>query len=194
MALLTEGYLRGRVQKASGALTAASRSRYAQESLKSEKRAFASTKSYDVFLSHSYADAEIIEGFRSELVEQGFSVYVDWIDDSALSRDRISGYTAEIIRGRMNQCACLLYAVTEHSRLSVWMPWELGYMDARTSKRVAIAPIQDESKANHSFPGQEYLQVYPYLDRTGTTLYVHKSSSEWVGFAQWVKGANPQKH
>ena len=38
------------------------------------------TKIYDIFLSHSSSDAEIVAGLKLEIEDLGFSVYVDWIE------------------------------------------------------------------------------------------------------------------
>jgi hypothetical protein len=71
------------------------------------------------------------------------------------------------------------------------MPWELGYMDAKTKSRVAVAPIVDDAIANNEYKGQEYLGLYPYLDKTGALLYIQSSNKSFVGFQRWLDGANP---
>lgn len=71
------------------------------------------------------------------------------------------------------------------------MPWELGYLDAKTGSRVAIVPMVADTDAQADFRGQEYLGLYPYLDKTGSTLYVHLSTKEWVNFKDWLNGQNP---
>ena len=76
----------------------------------------------------------------------------------------------------------------------MWMPWELGYMDAIRDSRVAIAPMVPDYEANSEFRGQEYLGLYPYLDKTGDSLWIHKSSSEYVRFTDWLGGKDPYKH
>jgi hypothetical protein len=68
------------------------------------------------------------------------------------------------------------------------MPWELGYMDAKTG-RVSVAPILRDDE---EFEGQEYLGLYPYLDLTMNEFYIHSKSSEWVKFDGWMKGENPK--
>ena len=40
--------------------------------------------SFDVFLSHSFMDQELVLGAKQLLEEKGLSVYVDWIDDPLL--------------------------------------------------------------------------------------------------------------
>lgn len=43
------------------------------------------------------------------------------------------------------------------------MPWELGYFDGRKPVRVAILPLPSSSYS--SFVGQEYLGLYPNVER-----------------------------
>jgi hypothetical protein len=47
------------------------------------------------------------------------------------------------------------------------MPWELGYFDGRKPGRVAIMPLP--SSATTGFKGQEYLELYPNLERLNWT-------------------------
>src|SRR5690348_17193476 len=49
-----------------------------------------SAKTYDIFLSHSSKDAELVEGLKLELEDKKFSVYVDWIEDPQLDRNTVN--------------------------------------------------------------------------------------------------------
>jgi len=164
--------------------------RYAAGILKTASADFSALNSYDIFLSHSYDDARVVKQVRDMLEEKGFSVYVDWIEDDHLDRGKVTPESASVLRNRMNACNSLLYITSESAEKSVWMPWELGYMDSRTG-RVAVAPILDEEP---DFEGREYLGLYPYLDLTNDSFYIHRSTSEWVGFSNWMKGDNPQRY
>src|SRR5436190_18295287 len=124
----------------------------------------------------------------------GYSVYVDWIEDPQLDRSQVTKHTAAALRARMRQCKCLLFATSEASKKSIWMPWELGYMDAHRYSRVAIAPMVEDYEANREFKGQEYLGLYPYLDRSGSSRYVHDAVRVWVTFREWLGGRNPHSH
>src|SRR5450759_5060060 len=59
------------------------------------------TKTFDIFLSHSSKDAELVEGLKLELEDKGFSVYVDWIEDSQLDRNKVTKDTALLLKSRM---------------------------------------------------------------------------------------------
>jgi hypothetical protein len=125
-------------------------------------RAFDSNANYDVFLSHSYDDAEVILGVKRIIESSGLKVYVDWIDDPSLDRERVSTKTAEVLRTRMAASACLVYAHSPNTSESKWMPWELGYFDSLRPRHVWILPLVETY--NSEFSGQEYLGLYPKLE------------------------------
>src|SRR4051812_49040009 len=66
---------------------------------------------FDIFLSHSYTDAMLdldrLLGIKAILEEFEYSVYVDWIIDSFLSRTDVSAETASVLRNRMDHSKCL---------------------------------------------------------------------------------------
>jgi hypothetical protein len=122
-----------------------------------------STSYFDIFLSHSREDAEIVAGVKALLEREGLSVYVDWIEDPQLDRSRVSAATADQLRNRMKHSNYLLYASSRASSHSKWMPWELGYFDGRRSGKVGILPIVD--RPGDRFVGVEYLGLYPLIER-----------------------------
>lgn len=70
---------RARLQKSYGSS--------ATQILREEVRASAAAESFDIFLSHSSEDAEIVLGVREILVGLGLKVYIDWIDDPQLDNE-----------------------------------------------------------------------------------------------------------
>ncbi|WEK29606.1 MAG: toll/interleukin-1 receptor domain-containing protein [Candidatus Pseudomonas phytovorans] len=129
------------------------------ESLESYKAA----TSFDIFLSHSSSDAELIIGIKALLEENGKRVYVDWVDDPELDRSRVTKDTAARLRHRMVQSESLFYVATDNATKSKWMPWELGFFDGLKRNRVRILPVLASS--NQSFDGQEYLGLYPVVSK-----------------------------
>lgn len=125
--------------------------------------AFSASKQYDIFLSHSYDDAEIILGIKKLIEALGLTVYVDWIDDAKLDRSKVTRKTAAVLRARMRNCSSLIYAHSSNSSDSVWMPWEVGYFDGFKPKQIWILPVVAESDSE--FKGQEYLGLYPTVDK-----------------------------
>lgn len=145
----------------------ASRAVWANRSVaESEIRKSASVSidtSFDIFMSHSFKDAEVIAGIKILIENTGLRVYVDWMEDAQLDRSQVTAETAQILRQRMSHCGFLLYATSEASPDSKWMPWELGYFDGLKGGRVGIFPIA-KSEDRTNFAGQEYLKLYPYYE------------------------------
>lgn len=145
----------------------ARKAKLSTESYSSKLESIVESQSYqdrfDVFLSHSIRDEELVLGIVELLKEMGKKVYVDWIEDRQLSRSSVTPETAKTLRQRMNQSSRLLYLATDNASSSKWMPWELGYFDGLKSGKVAILPLVEYSFS--SFKGQEYLGLYPALDK-----------------------------
>lgn len=188
MALLNEDALRGKV----------SFRKSIQESQQDLRRgavkSFGVYDRYDIFLCHAYLDAKVIEGLKNLLQEKGFSVYVDWMENPELDHDRVTPANAAIVRDAMCRSSSLLYAASEACRKSLWTPWELGYSDALHS-RVAVLPVAPGSTQGNTYRGIEYLGLYPYIDITGVTLWVNRSSQAaaksgagHVDLREWVAG------
>ena len=120
---------------------------------------------FDIFLSHAHVDALAIVGVAEALASQNLKVYVDWIDDPQLDRSNISVHTANVLQQRMRQSEALIFALSDSSSYSVWMPWELGYFNGIKPGHMAILPIVNLGV--RSFPGQEYLGLYPLMEDVG---------------------------
>ena len=125
----------------------------------------------------------------------GFTVYVDWIVETDLDRSHVTRATALRIRRRMKNSRSLLYATSQSSSKSKWMPWELGYKDGENG-RVAILPILPSAS---DFEGQEYLGLYPYVAKGFNTLHeprlwITTNRGMYVQFEAWLNGKNPYKH
>lgn len=156
--------------------------------------AFNVNKVYDIFLSHSYMDKDDIASLKILLEDFGLSVYIDWIEDAELNRNKVTKKTAETIKFRMKSCKSLVYAFSENSNLSKWMPWELGYFDG-IKGRVTILPISNN--VSNTFNGVEYLGIYPYVTRAKMissgkeTLWINESQNKYVVMSTWLTGSDP---
>lgn len=202
MGLFTEDRLRARVENQlrkgySGSMYDSFESKaktILNESLNQQRTFSTTTKTYDIFLSHSSTDAALVTGLKLELEDLGYSVYVDWIEDPKLSRAIVTKDTALVLQARMKQCKALLYAFSENAVNSKWMPWELGYFDG-IKGTVAVLPISRTSKSN--FQGSEYLGIYYYIQIdtvSGTNnlaLWVHETSTKYTLFNNWITGTQP---
>ena len=194
MALFTEQQIRTRFEKEKQTRSIGDRYFSATEAL-NEGRITDSTTQYDIFLSHSSKDKELIAGLKLILEDLGYKVYVDWNDD-ALNPNVVTPETAKILRARMKQCKSLVYAFSENASNSKWMPWELGYFDALRNSRVAVLPISQTAK--NSFNGSEYLGIYYFIQIDPTTggkraLWIH-DGEKYVIYKSWLEGKNPIEH
>lgn len=148
--------------------------------------------SFDIFLSHSIRDAELVIGVKTLLEQMGFSVYVDWVIDKQLSRDAVTKETAHVLRERMKQSKALIYMATENAPASKWMPWELGYFDGQQPGQVAILPVLD--RAGEHFVGQEYLGLYPVVRKDSYSdgrpdVFVEEVGVRWRTLSSFGKAA-----
>lgn len=146
---------------------------------------------FDVFLSHSYKDRIYISKLKKYIeINIGLSCYVDWITEpGVLGRDDVNIDTAKILKKRMRQSQSLVFCTSDNSPDSKWMPWELGYFDAHKGS-VAVLPIVDEGQ---EFRGQEYLSLYPYIDKTDKILWVNDGKGGYVNMKEWLGGKMPYK-
>lgn len=189
MAILTLNNVRSAAEASYGGQF---RYKSAASVLQEEVASAPTRETFDVFLSHSYADAQLGEkevlGLWQILRSVGLKVYVDWIVDREFNRKYVTSWTARKLRQRMDDSRCLFFATSQNSANSKWMPWELGYKDGENGK-VAILPLT----GGLEFKGQEYLGIYPYVDLTSGTLYIHKDQKTWVNFKDWLAGKEPKK-
>lgn len=186
-------------QEARAAAQAARRERSAtfesyDSILNESHRMHTSVDSFDIFLSHSMQDSEIVYGVMQILRKLGYKVYVDWVVDKQLSREKVTSETAQTLKTRMQQSKSLLYLATSNSSDSKWMPWELGYFDGLKPECIAILPVLDS--ADSFFNGQEYLGIYPKVERRKTIggldeIFVFDSINRWSTLYRLTKG-NPQ--
>ena len=191
MALFVESDVRARAQKD----VQKSFSKTASQIIIESASKFKSFKSYDVFLSHSVKDSELILGIKGLIEDLGYNVYVDWIDDPELDRNNVSSKTAKKLRDRMNSSKSLFFVTTDNTDSSKWMPLECGYFDG-IKEKVAIVPVKKTSY-NNEYAGQEYLGLYPYIVKEKSTqgnetLWVHLNRDKYTSYNNWVKTPNDE--
>ena len=134
------------------------------ESLQEQK----THSSFDIFLSHSSKDKQLILGVKQLIEDSGYSVYIDWVDDPQLDRANVNAQTADILRTRMKQSKFLVYVDSNNATTSKWMPWELGYFDGYKPNKIGILPIRQNSEG--SYTEQEYLGLYPKIEKNSLNL------------------------
>lgn len=156
-----------------------------RESLKTDLRS--QIADFDIFLSHRMLDAKEVYVLAEIIRNFGYSVYIDWEIDPDLNRNEISAKTALKLKKRMNQSRSLIFVTTKNYSDSKWMPWELGFMDGRTSK-VSILPVVDDLKeGEEEFIGQEYLGIYPKIEIIGG-LFLELDPKTYTNYWYWLNG------
>jgi len=185
-------FTKSEARNAAGAGLAKSHVKKASAQVLNESRsATKESDTFDVFLSHSISDADLVLGIKNLLEVRGLKVYVDWETDSQLDRSKVNPETADLLRRRMKQSISLLYLATESASSSKWMPWELGYFDGLRGGQVAVMPLLDNE--TDSFKGQEYLGLYPTVTKdtykgSGRTDVFVEGSGKWTTLQQFNKG------
>ncbi len=185
MAYLTESEVRSRA------------SRVTQRLQKSASRVLTEDRAgdydtFDVFLSHSSAEPEeILVGIKAILEDLGLKVYVDKYSDPQMSPNNVTTQTAQVLRFRMRQSRALLYVYSRHSTKSRWMPWELGFFDGHNG-RVGVIPVTQAQE--EGFKGEEYLTLYPHVDRVAAKggedkLWINRSATEYARLYEWIRGS-----
>ncbi len=161
------------------------------------KKANKSTN-FDVFLSHSFKDKDLVIDVKNKLHDYNISVYIDWIDDPQLDRTHVNRETAALLRLRMQQCKSLAFLDTENGISSGWTPWEVGFADANKQK-VFIIPIRKNEISYRNYQGREFFSLYPFLDEEPNardhknTLWINSSyqKEHYNTFQHWLTHGEP---
>lgn len=126
----------------------------AQTFMKSASESYGKT----VFLSHSSKDHNLVPGVVLILENHGGRVYVDEHDPKLAELD--FQQTAERLRNVVRACHKFVLFVTEQSKDSKWIPWELGLGDGHKREyNVALFPSAEKSY-EQTWSEQEYLGLY----------------------------------
>lgn len=120
--------------------------------------AFSATAYDSTFLSYSSTDLELLAPVISILENHGTSVYMDRKDPRMPKKT--SAETGKLLRSAIDKCRNFVLLVTDNSKDSIWIPWELGLADGnKTSYKVAIFPSVEKSN-DKEWAEQEYLGLY----------------------------------
>lgn len=137
-------------------------------------------KSYDLFLSHSSIDSDLLVEIKNILNHKNINVYIDWVcDRTALKRELTNQDTAKVIIERLKSAKALLYVHTQNSQNSRWTPWELGYFHALRGKICVYVPDNDEILP--------YMEIYPKAVLNNKEFYV-KTEKGQIPILSWING------
>lgn len=85
-------------------------------------------KRYDVFVSHSSRDSNIVRDLVDKENKQGIFVFCDWMNDSDyLKRSLLCKETLKVIEHRLDKSDSLLFVRTNASLESLWCKYEISY-------------------------------------------------------------------
>jgi hypothetical protein len=149
----------------------------------------------NLFLSHSLSDLDHVK-YAVDLLEQnGARVYIDVADASIANANATDA--AKRLRNAIRETRRLVVLVTENTKTSRWIPWEMGLADATTGvDRIALLPLRSSGTASELWAKQEYFELYARIER-----YVTGSSTSWIvsmpgGGAQylsnWLDNTRPR--
>lgn len=143
-----------------------------------KSRAFSAKSAFDlkttVFLSHNHDDLEDLDeatGVIEMLEDYGAKIYIDSMDNKM--PEQTSGQTASRIKDVIKYCDKFILLATTKAIESFWCNWELGIGDVhKFKKNIAILPVKEKDEYDFEYKGNEYLQIYPYVDyEDGTNNY-----------------------
>lgn len=154
------------------------------------KKVSLSSKKNNVFLSHSSQDIDKLESVISFLEEYGVKVYIDKTDNNLPRVTSIE--TAQILKDNIKKSDKFIVLVSENSKNSKWIPWELGIADiAKSNPNIALLPTTENFP---SWVNQEYMGLYSKVSRgnlegyTGEVWMVwdHKKNTA-VELGKWLR-------
>lgn len=140
---------------------------------------------YSVFLSHSSKDKPSLKGVIAFLKSFGADVYIDLNDITLPAKP--STETAQKLKVQMKKCSKVIVLVSENSRNSKWIPWEVGLADMdKTPKKIALLPKTEYEEAE--WPKQEYMGLYNCIIYYGGLWYVQDAETGYKTLLEtWLK-------
>lgn len=112
-----------------------------------------SSRSIKVFISHQQADTSLAARLSERLLyRHSIASYLDVADREIASHGED---LAEHVKTQLGKCTQLLAVVSEQTKTSWWVPWEIGIATEKTY------PLATYAGANAILP--DYLRKWPYL-------------------------------
>lgn len=117
-----------------------------------------SKKKYDIFISHSYLDKDLVKNMKNTLNFLNLSCYYDWTSDQDfLKRNLISDYTKEVLKKRIEQSKALILILTHNviadgEITSEWIKMEIEHAKS-VGKKICCLNFTD---LGHQFINIEF--------------------------------------
>ena len=128
-------------------------------------RAIPSGCGTSVFISHKHSDLKDLEGLIEFLRKHYHAIpYLDCLDDEMPLETCAA--TADRIKQVIEFCPKFILFATEDALSSRWCNWEVGIADKwkLPTCDMAIFPLLDRGVKQKDYKGNEYLQLYPFID------------------------------
>jgi hypothetical protein len=107
-------------------------------------------KFYDLFISHSFEDNELVRKIKNYLNKSNLNIYCDWLSDNDfLKREYASDYTKMILKRRIEQSKKVLFIRTNNTNdknnnfYSEWVEMEISYAKSIDKPIVCVDFIDD---------------------------------------------------
>lgn len=107
-----------------------------------------------VFISHKKEDAQIALDLSRQLEKNGVSFYLDVLDASVTCDSK---RLTDHIKAALNDCTDIMVVMSENTRFSQWVPFEIGMSAQRDMPTVTFL------KSEVALP--EFLAFWPRLKR-----------------------------
>ena len=144
-----------------------------------------------VFISHKSEDANVAIWIHSTLGQYGIESYVDKLDP-IINMPRGEEDLGEYFRWQLQRCTHLVAVISEATKLSWWVPFEIGIA---TEREYPLATFADQGEGYRKLPQligkrydmPEYLRKWPYLQtESDLANYVRalKATSTATDFAE----------
>lgn len=140
-------------------------------------------KKYDLFLSHSYRDADALVELKNKLNRLDINVYLDWVNDKdELKRNLACVETAKVLVERIKSSKAIMYVHTKDSLKSQWTPWELGLAFAY-GKKVCVLYVNEDAEV------PEYLGLYDKVEIENGNFLITERNKEGniVALKDWIQ-------
>lgn len=146
-----------------------------------------------VFVSHKHTDLyrQDIKNLLNKLeTEYHASTYVD--SEDWKMPNKTCAETAERIKEVINSSQRFILFATEESLRSMWCNWEVGVADKKHSapETMAILPILRANQREDSFIGNEYLQLYPRIEKNDyhELVVIYPDNKRTCSLKRWLEG------
>lgn len=138
-----------------------------------------------VFLSHSNKDEASLKGVIAFLKSLGADVYID-LNDITLPQ-KPSQETARKLKEQIKKCSKVIVLVSENSKNSKWIPWEVGIADMnKTPQKIALLPKTESVSA--VWPEQEYMGLYNRIIQYAGLWYIQDAETGYKTLLEtWLK-------